>query len=736
MGLLLLLTSALLSSYFHPGSVVKAQRVVILKDISLSMEPSHVVSRNTNVTLRCRANVVSVEKALSREYTIYKDGNAIYNKTSSTSEDLLYHLSEVRVSDNGKYSCRISAEGQQATSSAKKLEVTGLSKPVLHVNERVVAEGKEITATCTAHGERGSIFFYFYENATEIEERQVNSNQIEVKLRLSSVGTHRIHCAYAVFVRPDSFKSEESNAVSVTVEELHIAPVLEIFPHSKIYEGDELFVSCSVKGPPPTDKMHLYLSRGNQLLDRGNTTVSHRGIALAKDIGDFECRLEIGSVVKNDQGTISVTELFSVPTLTVSPAEVFQREDITLTCKSESSASERLGQEGLTYALEPPRSQLVPKGIGIFSGKSPSNDFNYTCVARAKNIVKHSEVLTVRPKVPVTTPKISVVGRAVLGRRFTILCQSDIGSLPINYTLLKGYDQLNTEAVTQPFQQALFTVSVDRPDEISKFTCRAKNSHREALLSTRLNATVIEPLSHPILTVIPGLSEISEEDNLHLICGVRGTPPVTFKWYRVGTELPLSTTTSDKNNTHYQVHGLSKEHSGVYYCEARNHANNVVRSEHVTIEVRMALWKKLMIGGFCLLVLFLLVVVSVLCFRSKRGKREAAAELSVKPASPKSDDSLTVNLTHDTEVYNAATVRLDRAAVSVWSKRPSEDVNDVESSVASNEPDVEYTEVVHPRPVDPERAPLKIGTDTVYSELQNSPDEEEGVSQPGSVKSS
>lgn len=82
----------------------------------------------------------------------------------------------------------------------------------------MVAEGKEITATCTAHGERGSIFFYFYENATEIEERQVNSNQIEVKLRLSSVGTHRIHCAYAVFVRPDSFKSEESNAVSVTVE--------------------------------------------------------------------------------------------------------------------------------------------------------------------------------------------------------------------------------------------------------------------------------------------------------------------------------------------------------------------------------------------------------------------------------------------------------------------------------------------------------------------------------------
>ncbi|KAI4798089.1 hypothetical protein KUCAC02_023583, partial [Chaenocephalus aceratus] len=47
--------------------------------------------------------------------------------------------------------------------------------------------------------------------------------------------------------------------------------------------------------------------------------------------------------------------------------------------------------------------------------------------------------------------------------------------------------------------------------------------------------------------------------------------------------------------------------------------------------------------------------------------------------------------------------------------------NDEESSMVSNEPDVEYTEVVHPRPLDPARVPPKEGTDTVYSELQNSP---------------
>ncbi|KAM6941454.1 platelet endothelial cell adhesion molecule isoform 2-T2 [Lycodopsis pacificus] len=722
MGLLLLLTSTLLSSYFLPGSVVNAQSLFSIRDITLSIEPRNDVTRDTNVTLRCKATVNFGSEALSRVYTIYKDSNTVYTKTSSTSEDLLYPLSEARVSNTGKYTCKINIEGKQITSRAKKLTVTGLSKPVLHLNKGVVTEGEEITAKCTAPGETGSFYFYFYEDSTDILDKQVNSNQAEAKLHFSSAGIHRIHCAYTVLITPDSFKSEESNTVTVSVKEHPVNAVLEILPQSKIYEGDQLFISCSVRNALHTFKSsHLYLSRGNQLLSRGDTKVNHSSVALAKDPGEFECRLEMGDVVKFDTKTISVTELFAVPTLTMSPAEVFQREYMTLTCKSESSASEKLDREELTYTLDPPGSRLISKGTGIFSGSAFLYDFNYTCVAQAKGIVKHSETLTVRPKVPVSTPKISVVGSAVLGQPFQILCQSDNGSLPINYTLLKGFDQLSTTIVKQPFQHALFTLSINKPDEISKFMCEAKNRNKEAPLSKRLNATVIVPLTHPILTVIPDLPDISEGDDLFLICGVKGSPPVTFKWYRVGNEQPLYTTTSNKNNTDYQVHSLSKEHSGVYYCEAVNHANNV-SSDHVTIEVRLALWKKVLIGGFCLLAVSVLVVVCVLCFRSKRGKStEAAAELSVKPASPKSDDSLTVTLTHDTEVYNAATVRVGGAAVSVWSERPPEEANDEESSMVSNEPDVEYTEVVHPRPVDPARVPLRKGTDTVYSELQNSP---------------
>ncbi|XP_031140445.1 platelet endothelial cell adhesion molecule isoform X6 [Sander lucioperca] len=618
MGPLLLLTSTLLSSYFHAGRTVNTQKLFTIRDITLSIEPSINVTRNTNVTLRCKAVVSSSgQEALSREYTIYKDGNTVYTKTSSTSEDLLYPLSEARVSNTGKYKCKINIEGKNMTSGVKKLTVTGLSKPVLSLNKDMVSEGEEIKATCTADGETGSIFFYFYEDSKEIQEKQVNSNQAEAKLRITSVGIHKIHCAYTVLITPDSFKSEKSSAVIVSVKELPITPVLEIFPQSKIYEGDQLDFLCTVRNVPQHPEGKLYLSQGNQLLSSGDTKVNHSMVALAKDPGEFECRFEMGDVTKFVLKMVPVTELFSVPTFTMSPAEVFQKEDMTLTCKSESFASERLRREELTYTLDPPENLLTRKGPGVFHGKALQYDFNYTCVAQARGIVKHSETLTVRPKVSVSIPKISVVGKAVLGQPLKILCQSDSGSLPINYTLLREYDELSTTIVKQPFQQAFFTVTITKPDEITKYMCEAKNNHKEAPLSKRLNATVIVPLTHPIMTVIPN-PEISEGDHLYLICGVAGTPPVTFKWYRVGYEQPLNTTTSNKNNTAYQVPKVSKQDSGTYYCEAFNHANNVVISDEVNIQVRLAFWKKVVIGAFCLLAVSVLVVVSVLCFISKR----------------------------------------------------------------------------------------------------------------------
>lgn len=96
--------------------------------------------------------------------------------------------------------------------------------------------------------------------------------------------------------------------------------------------------------------------------------------------------------------------------------------------------------------------------------------------------------------VSVSVPKISVVGFAVLGKPIKILCQSDAGSLPINYTLLKVYDPVSMATVGLPSQKAIFTVNITRADELNEYMCEAKNTHvphKIPPLSRRLNASVV-----------------------------------------------------------------------------------------------------------------------------------------------------------------------------------------------------------------------------------------------------
>lgn len=83
--------------------------------------------------------------------------------------------------------------------------------------------------------------------------------------------------------------------------------------------------------------------------------------------------------------------------------------------------------------------------------------------------------------------------------------------------------------------------------------------------------------------VLPTLADISEGVDLVFICSVVGSPPVTFKWYLVGSEQPLNITTANHYSASHSIPRSSKEHSGKYYCEAVNDASNVVKSDQVEI---------------------------------------------------------------------------------------------------------------------------------------------------------
>nr|ACN10682.1 Platelet endothelial cell adhesion molecule precursor [Salmo salar] len=615
---LLLLTSVLFST------CQVAESHALFTGVTLTLEPSNAVSQGTNVTVRCQA-LVSSAGFLNSKYTIYKDNTEVHTESITTAADnLIYSLRMARVANTGKYKCKVNINDKELSSKSEKLTVTGLQTPVLSVNKHVFSEGEEVTVWCKAPEESGTIVFYFYDDSKELYEERVNANHVETRLRFNA-GDHRLHCDYRVILLPDSVPSNASNNVVVTVKGLFITPIISVRPHgSMIIEGDNLDISCSVSGNLQNSSgLKVYLTKGSNLLSTGQSKANHSIRALANHSGVFQCTLEMGNVIKQATENVMITELFSQPVLTMYPTEVFEREKITLTCKSTNYSSDRISASDVKYSIYKDNYTLTPgsfNGIYVVPVAVRNSSGIYSCKADARMISKYSAELPVQAKVPVSKPEITAISRVIVGKPFKVRCHSDRGSLPIEYTLWKKYSKVNSTTVQQPHHQAIFPITIQHYSDTQDYKCEARNNPKiDVVVSNKLNTTVTVPLSNPGLSVVPDLLEVTEGNEMYLICGVEGSPPVTFKWYRRGNVQPLFTTTSTQSSASHQIKQVGNEHSGTYYCEAINYANTV-QSQPVTVDVKMAMWKKGLIVACCLLVVAVLVLACVLRYNSKRGR--------------------------------------------------------------------------------------------------------------------
>ncbi|KAM9699293.1 LOW QUALITY PROTEIN: platelet endothelial cell adhesion molecule-like, partial [Menidia menidia] len=540
MGLLLLLGFLFSLQDLQLGGAT-ANQAFEFESVTLSIEPSNAVARGTDVTLRCKAKVLTAGPwALRREYVLSRDGEVLYNKTTSSSQDFLLQLPDARVSSNGRYQCNASLEGQRLASGRERLVVSGVSTPVLQVNRTSIREGEEVLAHCSAPGETGSILVYFFVDSKEVQEHR--GTPALARLRLGG-GSHRVHCSYTVVLKANSVESEPSPPVTVTVTELFAPPLLEIFPgEDSVFEGDLVIgFLCGRERPPrrgtrppPFGRRSLERRRRAAGPERGRAHPGPGGGGRGSTTAcrcppgpgawAFQCRLVVGGLKKAADRTVHVRELFSAPSLRMSPPEVFQKEPLTLTC-SVDAVAEKLDRSELNYTL-------LPIGIrqrsGSFALRTLLSDFNYSCAAEARGVRKYSSPLTVRPKGEVfifkrivfvliyticslpeelllfkgklelkalfcLPPEISASGLVVLGRPFQVLCRSLRGSLPINYTLSRG-PGLDRAEVHRAQDRALFSVTVQNPDEVRQLRCEASNHGREGPLSPELNATVIGQL--------------------------------------------------------------------------------------------------------------------------------------------------------------------------------------------------------------------------------------------------
>ncbi|XP_016312561.1 platelet endothelial cell adhesion molecule-like [Sinocyclocheilus anshuiensis] len=293
------------------------------------------------------------------------------------------------------------------------------------------------------------------------------------------------------------------------------------------------------------------------------------------------------------------------------------------------------------------------------------------------------------------------------GERFTLTCSSNvissvkIGIADIKYVLLKDGRRISAVAKYED------TAS---PATNGQYYCMAMAKEVNKTSSPHdVKAKVSVPVSRPVLE--PKEVTVSEGSDLILICRVQqGTYPITFTWYHNRVMLLSSIQEVRSLEGRHVVKVIERDQRGDYYCEASNYASETKKSYPVRIGVSLALWKKVLIGVFCILLLVAIVLVLTVFFKkmSHPRRKKQATELSVKPSRPKSGDPMRISLTLDIEDNTAINGTPCVMGRNVW----SENVSGSESDDHADED----SELVQPQEVDPSReVPVTKSIEPEYS---------------------
>ncbi|XP_016297200.1 platelet endothelial cell adhesion molecule-like isoform X1 [Sinocyclocheilus anshuiensis] len=684
------------------------QAAVTIDQVTLTVLPANNVESGTNVILRCEASVSqSLPQPLTYSFSLLQDSQVMYSKNSSASV-VERSLSPARVSNSGRYQCSVHIYNKHKMSNILSLRVTGLQIPVLKVKSDIVSEGEDIIATCSAREETGSLMFYFYEDNQEVKRVVSTSNSVTTTLTMQKLTDIYLHCDYMVMMQRSAGHSNKSNMVKVIVQDLDvITPQISISPKANVVEGDRVQITCKVK---LNSDLELYLTKVNTLLRESHTTFTYSLIVRAEDSGDYVCKAEKGSVQKKAVYRLNVAELFSKPILRMSPDQLFEGERFTLTCSSTVISSVKIGKADIKYVLLKDGRRIAAVAKYDDTASLATNG-NYYCMAMAKEVNKTSLPFILKAKVPVSAPVLRAVNKVIVGKPFRVSCESENGTFPITYTLLKTSVPVANRTVVEAADRAIFNItSISFPEEIYSFRCQASN-HVPSFSKTSepLRAPVIVPVSRPDLE--PKEVTVTEGSDLILICSVhQGTYPITFTWYYNRVKLPSSTQEVRSLEGSYVVKAIERNQRGDYYCEASNYAIETKKSYPARIGVSLALWKKALTGVFCILLLVAIVIVLTVLFKklSNPRRKKQATELSVKPSRPKSGDPMRISLTLDIEDNTALNGTPCVMGRNVWTENVSGSDSDDHTD--------EDSELVHPQEVDPRGdVPVKKTTEPEYS---------------------
>ncbi|XP_013154661.2 platelet endothelial cell adhesion molecule isoform X6 [Falco biarmicus] len=706
---------ALLVIFLQCSELYSQKRVFTFNTVDIKVQPSVKVKNGAPLSITCHADISkSTDFQLKHNFTFFKDGKLVF-MTVSDKRDARYEIPVARSSDTGDYECTVEAGGKTKSSNSLHVWVTGMTKPILTAEKKEVLEGEVVKLRCELPEEVPPLYFFFRKmkmNSTPKEksvfESQRNFSVVEFPVEEGD-NILQFDCFARRNVKLEFESSEHSKKTLVTVREPFIKPTLNVKPSSNITEGDRIQIECSTVVARMRD-IEIILQKNKTILNsvRDEKLLKYSAVATLEDSGEYQCKVEQGRASKTTKLNIVVSELFPKPILAASVIKLDENKELTLSCSING-----FQKANFSILRKNSNADIWLKNSKNLTMRVNVNDTgSYICKAEVKGIVKESKPVTINVYAPVSKPTLSVVSglpEVVLGKSLLLICRSVMGTPPITFTFYKG--NKIKETVVNDTYATFLDENIGQNDK-GGYRCDAKNNHSSGMKTSNiLNITVIVPIKNASLGSVP-YGEVEDGSETVFLCSVKeGSWPIRFRIFRkTDREVLLFEKNENAHRVVWRREAMNRQDTGTYYCMASNRANVDVKSHPITISVILAAWQKGVIAAFVLILIAGAVTLTLWWLLCKKKKAKG-------PSMEMSGSALATNLPNEklTRQHNDGDYYSGSGYI-------EDSENHMKSPDESKGPDlesaeVEYTEV-EVSTLDPHRAPVQKGTETVYSEIR------------------
>uniref|UniRef100_A0AAR2KSI4 B-cell receptor CD22 n=1 Tax=Pygocentrus nattereri TaxID=42514 RepID=A0AAR2KSI4_PYGNA len=502
---------------------------------------------------------------------------------------------------------------------------------VNYISKSVCAlKGSEVTMSCTyTYPSDHSVQKAFWMNKLVTGGEGPNlSNDPEYRGRVQYLGDKQHNCTvllrnltekdqskyYFRFITDQPGGSwQGTGGVDLSVTDLQVEVP------ERVIEGDEVTLTCKTSFSLSDRPTFTWYRNGHPL--SSNTDQLHLQPVSREDAGSYDCAVWSKNLY-SPEVTLNVRYL-----QVEVPERVIEGDEVTLTCKTSFSLSDRptftwyRNGHPLSSSTDQLHLQLV----------SREDADRYRCAVLG---LRSPEVtLNVRYGPKSVSVSISPSGEIVEGRSVTLTCSSDANP-PVEYNWIKG-----TSSVGKGETYTMMEISsVDS----GEYKCRSSNEHGEKL-SEALTLNVLYPPKSVSVSISPS-GETAEGSSVNLTCSSDANPPVqNYTWFKEGGSSPVGS-----------GHSYRAPQRGSYYCEAQNEHGSQ-KSAAVTVKGvwNSALYAVIGVTAGCGC---LSIIIAVFCVRRKRRGSSADDKNQTQNVDPNAkDDTNTaldpVSRTSD-DVYN------------------------------------------------------------------------------------